>query len=92
MPRATERRKAAARPPRAAKSAAAAGTASPASPAVAVAGFELDELRRLIRLVQRTGIGELELNSNGRSVRISATPAGVAAAIGPAAAASQAPA
>ena len=35
-------------------------------------GFELRELRQLIRLVQRTGIGELELASGGRSVRISA--------------------
>ena len=35
-------------------------------------GFELVELRQLIRLVQRTGIGELELSSGGRSVRISA--------------------
>ena len=37
-------------------------------------GFELLELRQLIRLVQRTGIGELEVTSGGRSVRISATP------------------
>lgn len=37
------------------------------------AGFELRELRQLIRLVQRTGIGELELASGGRSVRISAS-------------------
>ena len=36
-------------------------------------GIELAELKRLIRLVQRTGIGELELSSGGRSVRISAT-------------------
>ena len=36
-------------------------------------GFGLAELRRLIRLVQRTGIGELELASGGRSVRITAT-------------------
>ncbi len=35
-------------------------------------GFELRELRQLIRLVQRTGIGELEVSSGGRSVRISA--------------------
>jgi acetyl-CoA carboxylase biotin carboxyl carrier protein len=33
---------------------------------------ELGEIRRLIRLVQRTGIGELEISSGGRSVRISA--------------------
>ena len=38
-----------------------------------VAGFEMGELRQLIKLVQRTGIGELELTSGGRSVRISAT-------------------
>ena len=35
-------------------------------------GFELVEIRRLIRLVQRTGIGELELSSGGRTVRIAA--------------------
>jgi len=47
--------------------------ASPAGPtSVSVAGFSLRELNRLIRLVQRTGIGELELNDSGRSVRISA--------------------
>jgi oxaloacetate decarboxylase alpha subunit len=46
------------------------------SPNVALAGFRLGELQRLIELVQRTGIGELELNSNGRSVRISTSPAG----------------
>ena len=41
------------------------------------AGFELRELRQLIRLVQRTGIGELELASGGRSVRISASSSSV---------------
>ena len=35
------------------------------------------ELRRLIRLVQRTGIGELEVSTGGRTVRIAAPPAGV---------------
>jgi len=35
-------------------------------------GFELGELRQLIRLVQRTGIGELEVTSGGRTVRIAA--------------------
>jgi len=34
------------------------------------AGFELAELRRLIDLVQQTGIGELEVTSGGRTVRI----------------------
>ena len=38
-------------------------------------GAELSELRQLIRLVQRTGIGELEVSSGGRTVRISASPA-----------------
>ncbi len=33
---------------------------------------QLLELRQLIRLVQRTGIGELEVSSGGRTVRISA--------------------
>ena len=76
MPRTAERKKSS----RAAKPAARpAPPARPASPAnSAVAGFEMGELRQLIRLVQRTGIGELELASGGRSVRISASAAGVA--------------
>jgi acetyl-CoA carboxylase biotin carboxyl carrier protein len=45
-------------------------------------GFELAELRRLIRLVQRTGIGELEVTAGGRTVRISAQ-AGIAAPVMP---------
>jgi acetyl-CoA carboxylase biotin carboxyl carrier protein len=54
----------------------------------------MSELRRLIRLVQRTGIGELEVTSEGRTVRISAQPGGVATFASPAASppASQAPA
>jgi acetyl-CoA carboxylase biotin carboxyl carrier protein len=35
-------------------------------------GIELKELRRLIGLVQRTGIGELEVRSGQKTVRISA--------------------
>ncbi|MBI5710970.1 MAG: acetyl-CoA carboxylase biotin carboxyl carrier protein [Candidatus Eisenbacteria bacterium] len=35
-------------------------------------GGGLAELRQLIRLVQRTGIGELEVSSGGRTVRIAA--------------------
>lgn len=46
-------------------------------------GFEIRELRQLIRLVQRTGIGELELSSGARSVRISAAPSGMGAWAGP---------
>jgi acetyl-CoA carboxylase biotin carboxyl carrier protein len=36
------------------------------------AGFRLDELDQLIQLVQRTGIGELEVTAGGRTVRIAA--------------------
>ena len=42
-------------------------------------GFELTELRRLIQLVQDTGIGELEVTSGGRTVRIAAQGSSVAA-------------
>src|SRR5262249_56313589 len=81
MPRAADRRK---RAQAAGSRPAPADPAAPSpepDPSVAkraaprvVAGFELHELKRLIHLVQRTGIGELELNAGGRSVRISATP------------------
>jgi oxaloacetate decarboxylase alpha subunit len=75
MPRGAERKKRA-RKPQAGKpaDAAAPGANAKRPPDIAVAGFGLHELKRLIRLVQRTGIGELELNAGGRSVRISATP------------------
>jgi len=77
-PRARERKRRAARPGANASPPAKAGS-GPGRPVdsgpVAVAGFDLTDLKRLIRLVQRTGIGELELNSGGRSVRISASPA-----------------
>jgi acetyl-CoA carboxylase biotin carboxyl carrier protein len=46
-------------------------------------GVGLAELRRLIRLVQRTGIGELEVRSGIRTVRISAAGAMVAPATVP---------
>ena len=46
-------------------------------------GIEIAELRRLIRLVQRTGIGELEVSAGGRAVRISAVPGAVTAAAVP---------
>ena len=51
-------------------------------------GFELDELRQLIGLVQSTGIGELEVTTGGRTVRIAAQAgaAPVATATAPAAA------
>ena len=63
------------RPRRAKAARGAAAPARPASPRPAPpspGGFELGELRQLIRLVQSTGIGELEINSGGRSVRIAA--------------------
>jgi acetyl-CoA carboxylase biotin carboxyl carrier protein len=53
-------------------------------------GFDVSEIRRLIRLVQRTGIGELELSSGGRTVRI-ATFSGTAAVAAPVVAAVGAP-
>ena len=55
------------------------------------AGFELAELRQLIRLVQRTGIGELEVSSGGRTVRISAHGSAPAAISNPQGAATPAP-
>jgi oxaloacetate decarboxylase alpha subunit len=51
------------------------GASAAAHANAAVAGFQMLDLKRLIRLVQRTGIGELEINSGGRSVRISASAA-----------------
>ena len=56
------------------------GPAADNSGGARTGGFELSELKRLIRLVQRTGIGELEVTSGGRTVRISAHagPAAVA--------------
>ena len=47
-------------------------------------GFALSEIRRLIRIVQRTGIGELEVTSGGRSVRIAAHGTAPAALVAPA--------
>ncbi len=35
-------------------------------------GFELAEIRRLIDLIQSTGIGEIELTTGGRTVRVAA--------------------
>lgn len=52
------------------------------------------ELRKLIRLVQRTGIGELEISAGGRTVRISqhgTGPGAVVSAYAPAHAATPAP-
>lgn len=46
------------------------------TPGVALlGGTKLSELEQLIQLVQTTGIGELEVSSGGRTVRISATAA-----------------
>jgi len=44
-------------------------------------GIGVAEIRRLIRLVQRTGIGELEISSSGRTVRISAVPGATSAVL-----------
>jgi acetyl-CoA carboxylase biotin carboxyl carrier protein len=56
-----------------ARSAATPAAKAPATAKPVAGGFELGELRQLIRLVQRTGIGELELTAGERSIRISAT-------------------
>ena len=43
--------------------------------------MDLNEIKRLIQLVQKSGIGELEVTEGGRTIRISAAP--VIAAPGP---------
>ena len=53
-------------------------------------GTGMADLRQLIQLVQKTGIGELEVSSGGRSVRISASPATVVMGAAPVAADSRA--
>ena len=55
-----------------------------ASDNLSVGGFGFTELRRLIRLVQRTGIGELEVSSGGRTVRIAASAGAATAVLRPA--------
>ena len=55
-------------------------------------GLGLLELRKLIRLVQRTGIGELEISAGGRTVRISQHGTGPVTAVTAAAPAPAAPA
>jgi acetyl-CoA carboxylase biotin carboxyl carrier protein len=55
------------------------GTADNAHSAL-VSPTAVADIRRLIRLVQRTGIGELEVSSGDRTVRISAFGPGSAAA------------
>jgi len=92
MARSREARKASKLPVKVAPKAPAALKA--VSPAAGGAGFDLAELRHLIRLVQKSGIGEIELSSGGRSVRVSANPSGagawVSAPTGPPAAAPRA--
>ena len=55
-------------------------------------GLGLLELRKLIRLVQRTGIGELEISAGGRTVRISQHGTGPVTAVTAPASAHAAPA
>ena len=81
------------RTPRSApKAARGAPEAAPAANHAKPGGFALDELRQLIRLVQKTGIGELEVSSGGRTVRIAALPTGVTATVAPPAPPTPAPA
>jgi acetyl-CoA carboxylase biotin carboxyl carrier protein len=102
-PKGAARRRAAAAPPR--RSAADAKPVKRATPGAdnstgtRSGGFELAELKRLIDLVQSTGIGELEVTTGGRTIRIAAasgaapvvtassTPALAAVAAAPSAAA-----
>jgi acetyl-CoA carboxylase biotin carboxyl carrier protein len=53
---------------------------------------ELAEIRRLIRLVKRSGIGELEVSAHGRTVRITARSGSAPPAASPAVATSPSPA
>jgi len=95
--RARTPRKSASRPAKPVKSA---PPRSDNSKDMMLGGIGVAEIRRLIRLVQRTGIGELEISSNGRTVRISAAgshagsapPAATAVAVQAPAAPASAPA
>jgi acetyl-CoA carboxylase biotin carboxyl carrier protein len=55
--------------------------------------MDLNEIKRLIQLVQKSGIGELEVTEGGRTIRISAAPVVVtqASAYAPAPAAAPLP-
>jgi oxaloacetate decarboxylase (Na+ extruding) subunit alpha len=74
--------KRAAAAPKAAKPVKSAAGRADNSGDVILGGVNLAEVRRLIRLVQRTGIGELEVSSSGRTVRISSASGTPAAAAG----------
>jgi acetyl-CoA carboxylase biotin carboxyl carrier protein len=74
--------------PRSAKGVKSAGARADNAIGAGSGGFALSEIRQLIRIVQRTGIGELEVTSGGRTVRIAAhgsAPATFAATPPPAA-------
>jgi len=45
--------------------------------------MDLQEIKRLIQLVQKSGIGELEVTEGGRTIRISAAPVYAPAASAP---------
>ena len=74
MPRARKppRKSVPAKAPRAPKAVKSAPARDDNAGSAILGGIGVVELRRLIRLVQRTGIGELEVSAGGRSVRISA--------------------
>ena len=46
--------------------------------------MDLNEIKRLIQLVQKSGIGELEVSEGERTIRITAAPLNVAHAVAPA--------
>jgi acetyl-CoA carboxylase biotin carboxyl carrier protein len=43
--------------------------------------MDLNEIKRLIQLVQKSGIGELEVTEGGRTIRIAAAPAPMQGAV-----------
>ncbi|MEO6461867.1 MAG: acetyl-CoA carboxylase biotin carboxyl carrier protein, partial [Candidatus Eisenbacteria bacterium] len=54
--------------------------------------MDLNEIKRLIQLVKKSGIGELEVTEGGRTIRISAAPVVVSGPAQSAVAAAPAPA
>jgi len=90
MARTRKRKPVPAKEPRKAVKRPSAGADNPQGTILGGAG--LAEVRRLIRIVKQTGIGELEVSSEGRTVRISANAGVQVAASAPPTSAPTAPA
>jgi len=84
--------KSGARPPAAGKPVKRGGPGADNAGGTRSGGFELSELKRLIDLVQSTGIGELEVTSGGKTIRIAAASGAVPVAAVAAPAPASAPA